>query len=145
MRIIAAIDGEEYSKSPLELALNLAGDKNIELLAIYVMDSGWPDFIGHDWQSSKASRQGFLSYINQAQKEQLEKTQEQFARIKYSLASLQIINGEPGKILQKFAQDQENTGICLSKQVFQACGRPGLKKLAADLLKASKIPLFIFP
>ena len=61
--IVVAVDGSEASQEALNYAVQLARQSNAALTGLFIIDGGWPDYIGNDWQSTKSARQEFLDYI----------------------------------------------------------------------------------
>jgi nucleotide-binding universal stress UspA family protein len=146
-RIVAVVDGSAVSQPVVDRAQSLAGQFNCELAGIFVVDDGWPDFIGNDWQSSKGARQGFLDHIWQEQEEQAEKARAQFAAATGNLprASFEIVGGDPVPTLVALANDPATGLLVLSRRVFQVSGRPSLKTLAATLAAKATQPLLLLP
>jgi len=143
--IAVAIDGSEASAAALAFAIDLAKHEGKPLSGIFVLDSGWADFIGNDWQSSRNARQGFLDYVL----EQLQK-QEVLARDQFSVAAGAVpgacfvsLTGIPAAALCELMRRDEFSALVLGKEVFQCCGRPSVKRLAADLRKEVSKPLYL--
>jgi nucleotide-binding universal stress UspA family protein len=146
-RIVAVIDGSAVSQPVVDKAQSLAGRFDCELAGIFVMDDGWPDFIGNDWQSSKGARQGFLDHVRQEQEEQAEKARAQFtvATDRLPRASFEVLGGDPVPTIVGFANDPATGLLIVSRRVFQVSGRPSLKSLAATLAAKATQPLLLLP
>jgi hypothetical protein len=50
--IAVAVDGTEPARRPRVCHRN--GTGAAELTGVFVIDNGWADFIGNDWQSSRS-------------------------------------------------------------------------------------------
>ena len=58
--IVVAVDGTEASREALDQAVHLARQDAAVLTGVFVVNSQWDDFIGHDWQNTERTRRGFL-------------------------------------------------------------------------------------
>ena len=146
-RIIAVIDGSAVSQPVVDGAASLAGQFNSELAGIFVIDAGWPDYIGNDWQSAKGARQGFLDHVQREQEEQAEKARAQFAAATAGLPrrSFEVLGGDPVPTVAKLASDPATGLLVVSRRVFQVSGRPSLKSLARTLAAKATRPLLLLP
>ncbi len=77
MKILLALDS---SLITMKEAVRFAKERNASLTALFVTDSTWPDFIGHDWLSGSNARSSFLDYIAEEEKQSAEKTFEIFRK-----------------------------------------------------------------
>lgn len=77
MKILLALDS---SPTAMKEAVRFARERNASLTALFVLDSTWPDFIGHDWLSGSNARDSFLKYIAEEEKQSAEKTLEIFGK-----------------------------------------------------------------
>lgn len=73
-----AVDGSDASTEALRHAVQLARQGPMLLTGVFVVDAGWPDYLGHDWQSSAGARQGFLNLVHREQEQQAEAAHRQF-------------------------------------------------------------------
>jgi len=76
---VVAVDGSAASQGALNHAVHLARQSQAALTGVFVIDAGWPDYIGNDWQSSKGARQGFLDYIREEQEQQADHQDRQYS------------------------------------------------------------------
>ena len=149
-KIVVAVDGSEASTAALNFAVNLARQSGAALTGVFVVDGGWPDFIGNDWQSAKGARQGFLDYIRCEQEEQADAACRQFNEAangcgQFGPFNFSVLAGDPTEILLKLANDQETGLLVTSRRVFQVSGRPSLKSLAKTLAQKASRPLLLVP
>ena len=146
-KIWVAVDGSTASEAALNYAVNLARQGNATLTGVFVVDGGWPDFIGNDWQSAKGARQGFLDYIHREQEEQALAAQRQFEEAAIGLedAHFKVLAGDPTDTLVSLATQEETGLLVASKRVFQVSGRPSLKSLAKTLAQKASRPLLLLP
>jgi nucleotide-binding universal stress UspA family protein len=47
----------------MDEAIKFAAEKHADLTALFVMDTTWNDYTGHDWLSGSDSRADFLEYV----------------------------------------------------------------------------------
>ena len=145
-QVIVAVDGSPVSEKPLQLATYIVGPAHIPLTGIFVIDSKWPDFIGHDWQSSCYARQGFLDYVHQQQEHQAHLAHSQFEQHTQALTGARFVKqvGDPTEIMIQLANSPQTSLLILSRDVFQICGRPSSRHIAQQVVnKASRPVLFI--
>ena len=64
MKILLALDP---STDTMDEALRFATEKKADLTALFVLDSTWNDYTGHDWLSGSGSRADFLEYARDAE------------------------------------------------------------------------------
>ena len=145
MAVAVAVDGSEASRGALEHALRLARERDCPLTGIYVLDSGWADFIGNDWQSSRDARQGFLDYVLSHQRRQAEEARTQFEAAAAALpdARFAVLTGDPCDALCELMARGEADTLVAGREVYQVCGRPSLKSLAKNLTKRIVQPVII--
>lgn len=145
--IVVAVDGSEASQEALNQAVTLARQSQAALTGVFVIDAGWPDYIGNDWQSSKGARQGFLDYVREEQERQAEAARAQFEKAASDLpaAKFSLLAGNPVDELVKLAAEPSSDLMVLNQRVFQVSGRPGLKALGARLAKKARRPYLLFP
>lgn len=145
MAVAVAVDGSEASRGALEHALRLARERNCAMKGIFVLDSGWADFIGNDWQSSRNARQGFLDYVLEQQQRQAEEARRQFESAAAGLpdAHFAVVTGDPCDALCEMMARNEADTLVAGREVFQVCGRPSLKNLARDLPRRIAQPVVI--
>ncbi len=135
--IAVAVDGSPASSAALDMAHGLAREQGRPLTGIFVLDTGWADYIGNDWQSAAGARQGFLDYIRGQLEAQAEAARHQFAAATEDLgaASFAVIPGEPLEALCEFMAHGSAEMLVVGSEVFQVCGRPSVKRLAHDLAR----------
>lgn len=145
--IVVAVDGSEASQKALNHAVNLARQSHLALTGIFIIDAGWPDYIGNDWQSSKGARQGFLNYIREEQEQQAEAARGQFESAASGLpvANFSLLAGDPIEELIKLASEPSDDLLVLNQRVFQVSGRPSLKTLGRRLAARAQRPCLLFP
>lgn len=143
--IAVAVDGSAASAAALAFAIDLAKRERKPLSGVFVIDSGWADFIGNDWQSSRNARQGFLDYVLDELQKQAELARQQFAAATSALpaASFISLTGVPAEALCELMRRDEFSALVLGRSVFQCCGRPSVKRLAKDLGKEVCQPLYV--
>jgi nucleotide-binding universal stress UspA family protein len=143
--IAVAVDGSEASRSALDHALRLAREQGRPLAGVFVLDSGWADYIGNDWQSSRDARQGFLDYVRGHLETQAEEARRQFeaAADGFADAQFSVIAGDPLEALCELMAQGEAEMLVASREVFQVCGRPSLKRLAKELPRRIRQPVMI--
>jgi nucleotide-binding universal stress UspA family protein len=146
-KIIVAVDGSAATELALSQAVRFARQSNAALTGIFIIDGGWPDFIGNDWQSTKASRQGFLDYIHQEQKDQAEAARHQFEAATRDLerASFSLLAGDPTTVLLEQGNAPDVDLLVVGKQSFQVSGRPSLKALGQTLAQKMNQPVLLLP
>jgi nucleotide-binding universal stress UspA family protein len=146
-RIIAIVDGAAVSQPAVDAAAALAGQFGRELVGVFVVDGGWPDYIGNDWQSAVGARQGFLDYMRSEQEAQAAAARAQFtaATGKLPAARFEVMSGDPITIVTELACDDATGLLVTSKRVFQVSGRPSLKGLARSLSTKATRPLLLLP
>lgn len=87
MKILLALDDNPRA---LAEALQLARERGATLNALFVIDSTWEMFTGHDWLSGCNSRIGFLEYML---------TQDEEAAVKTAASYREQAAGVPGELL----------------------------------------------
>jgi nucleotide-binding universal stress UspA family protein len=75
MRILLALDS---SQKAIDEAVRLAKERGAGLTALFVLDSTWSEYIGHDFLSGSNAREGFLNYISDNENALAEKTVQEF-------------------------------------------------------------------
>jgi nucleotide-binding universal stress UspA family protein len=143
--IAVAVDGSAASQGALEQALRLAREQNRPLAGWFVLDSGWADYIGNDWQSARNARQGFLDYVRGHLEAQAEAARRQFAAAAVDCADARfsIVAGDPLEALCKLMAQGQAAMLVAGREVFQVCGRPSVKRLAKELPRRIKQPVVI--
>ena len=145
--IVVAVDGSEASQEALDYAVELARQSKAALTGFFVIDGGWPDYIGNDWQSSKGARQGFLDYIQKEQEEQAEAARLQFEAAAGSINEhrFSILAGDPTEMLIIQANAADTGMLVVGQRIFQVSGRPSLRSLGKRLAAKATRPLTLFP
>ena len=143
--IAVAIDGTEASAAALVFALDKAKLEKARLDGIFVLDTGWADFIGNDWQSARNARQGFLDYIRGELEKQSELARQQFAGATsgWPNSCFTTLMGDPAETLAGLMHRGEADAMVLGASVYQGCGRPSVKNLAKQLKKKIRQPVFV--
>jgi len=146
-QIVVAVDGSESSQEALNFAVELAGQSYAALTGVFVIDGGWPDYIGNDWQSSKGARQQFLDYIRIEQEQQSEVARLQFEKAAEIIDKrcFTILAGDPTEVLISKANAIDTDVLVVSQRIFQVSGRPGLRMLGKRLAAKATRPLTLFP
>lgn len=135
--IAVAVDGSEASAGALASAMRKAQAEDRLLAGIFVLDTGWADYIGNDWQSAAGARQGFLDYIRGQLEAQAEAARRQFSAATAGLekTAFEVIPGEPLETLCELIEQGRADMLFAGKEVFQVCGRPSVKQLTGELRK----------
>lgn len=60
MKILLALDP---STRTMDEAIRFAAEKQAHLTALFILDTTWNDYTGHDWLSGSDSRADFLEYV----------------------------------------------------------------------------------
>lgn len=145
--IVVAVDGSEASQEALNYAVELARQSKAALTGFFVIDGGWPDYIGNDWQSAKGARQGFLDYIRKEQEEQAEAARQQFEAAAGGINErrFSILAGDPAEMLIAKANAADTGMLVVGQRIFQVSGRPSLRSLGKRLVAKATRPLTLFP
>jgi nucleotide-binding universal stress UspA family protein len=146
-RIVVAVDGSAACAPALAQALWLARRGDASLTGLFVLDSGWADFIGNDWQSSGGARAGFLDHVGREQQGQAQAARSQFEQAADGLAGadFRVLTGDPATVLLGELDRPETDLLIFGRRTFQVCGRPSLKGAAATLAKRGKGALLLLP
>jgi len=145
--ILVATDGSPVSREPLARAVEMARQGGLALTGFFVLDGGWPDFIGNDWQSARGARQGFLDHVRAEQEAQAGAARAQFeeAAAGVPAASFRVLAGDPVEVITDLARSETTGLLVLSRRVFQVSGRPGLRRLARVLAERADRPILLLP
>lgn len=145
--IVVAVDGSEASQEALNRAAALARQRHTALTGVFVMDGGWPDYIGNDWQSARGARQEFLDHIRREQERQAEAARRQFEGAVGGVPSARfsLETGDPTEVMLRLASEPATDLLVLSQRVFQVSGRPSLKSLGKKLSRKATRPLLLLP
>jgi nucleotide-binding universal stress UspA family protein len=143
--IAVAVDGSPASEAALRHALGLARERRQTLRGVFVLDTGWADFIGNDWQSAAGARQGFLDYVRRNLEAQAEAARQQFsaATAEVADASFEVVPGDPLAALVELMADGSASLLVAGRDVFQVCGRPSVRLLPRELPKRVRQPVVI--
>jgi nucleotide-binding universal stress UspA family protein len=143
--IAVAVDGTEASAAALAFAIDKARCDGAQLTGVFVLDSGWTDFIANDWQSSRNARQGFLDYVRAELEKQQELAQQQFAAVTPALmqTSFSVLTGDPAESLTAFMRRGDADMLVIGAAAFVACGRPSAKALAVTLTRDVPQPVYV--
>lgn len=145
--IVVAVDGSEASQEALNYAVELARQSKSALTGFFIIDGGWPDYIGNDWQSTKSARQEFLDYIRKEQEQQAEAARQQFeiAADGIEVSSFSVLGGDPIEMLITQANAADTGMLVVGQRIFQVSGRPSLRSLSQRLAAKATRPLTLFP
>jgi nucleotide-binding universal stress UspA family protein len=145
--IVVAVDGSEASQEALNYAVELARQSKSALTGFFVIDGGWGDYIGNDWQSPQNVRQEFLNYIHKEQEEQAETARKQFetAAGEINERRFSILAGDPADMLIAKASAADTGMLVVGQRIFQVSGRPSLRSLSKRLVAKATRPLTLFP
>jgi nucleotide-binding universal stress UspA family protein len=145
--IVVAVDGSEASQEALNYAVALARQSGCALTGLFIIDGGWPDYIGNDWQSSKGARQEFLDYIRREQEGQAETARRQFEAATEDIDErrFSILAGDPAEMLITQAKAADTGMLVVGQRIFQVSGRPSLRSLSKRLAAKATRPLTLFP
>lgn len=143
--IAVAVDGTEASAAALAFAVDKAMREDARLTGVFVLDSGWADFIGNDWQSSRNARQGFLDYVRGELEKQEELARRQFAQATPALSrkDFATLAGDPAGSLAEFMGRGEADALVIGSTAFQSIGRPSARRLVAELKSEVRQPLYV--
>ncbi|GAB4177770.1 MAG: hypothetical protein OHK0026_07910 [Rhodocyclaceae bacterium] len=143
--IVVAVDGTDASAGALARARELAAQEARPLTGVFVIDAGWADFIGNDWQSSRNARQGFLDYVLSDQERHSERARAQFAGACGSdpQACFRVLVGEPLDALAAFVERENAAALVMGREGFRACGRPSAKQLGKRLTQRLRQPVYL--
>lgn len=146
-RILVAVDGSEASSEALAQAVWLARQSRSTLTGLFVIDTGWADFIGSDWQSSRNARQGFLDHVGREQHDQAEAARRQFEAATRGLddAQFSILAGDPVAVLLERLNHPDTALLVFGRRTFQVSSRPSLKTAARGLAREGRRPLLLLP
>lgn len=144
-RIAVTVDGTPACEGALRHAVALARRGGAGLTGVFVLDAGWADFIGNDWQSSRNARQGFLDYILQEQQRYATAARSQFAAATAGLpdASFALLVGEPAEELVRMMNAGAAVALVAGQSAFRECGRPSSKALVRTLVRKVRQPVHI--
>ena len=143
-RIAVTVDGTPGCTAALARAVALAGNDGW-LTGVFVLDSGWADFIGNDWQSSRNARQGFLDYVLDGQRRQADAARAQFDAATGGLpkARFAVLVGDPADALVRMMDDDGADALVVGEAVFRECGRPSIATLARTLMRRVRQPVHV--
>jgi nucleotide-binding universal stress UspA family protein len=143
--IAVAVDGSPASESALGYALGVARERRQPLRGVFILDTGWADFIGNDWQSAAGARQGFLDYVRRELEAQAEAARLQFSAATAGIAgaSFEVVPGDPLDALVELMAEGSTEMLVAGQNVFQVCGRPSVKLLAKELPRRISQPVVI--
>jgi nucleotide-binding universal stress UspA family protein len=143
--VAVAVDGSPASEAALRHALGVARAGGKPLTGVFILDTGWVDFIGNDWQSAAGARQGFLDYIRGQLETQADLARRQFAEATEGVAeaTFEVVPGDPLDALIEIMAGGDAEMLVAGREVFQVCGRPSVKRLAKELPRRVRQPVVI--
>ena len=83
MRVLFAFDGNETAA---QIALKHSCALRAHLSVIFVQDTTWDVFIGHDWLSTARAKGDFYDWIEGQEKTEIQRIREQFATLAEGIA-----------------------------------------------------------
>lgn len=142
--IAVAVDGTEASRAALDFALGLARARGRALAGVFVIDAGWADFIGNDWQSSRNARQGFLDHMRREQEAQAALARRQFERAADLPENrFSVLVGDPAEALIGLMAEGGYEALVIGRGAFEACGRPSVRRLPRALARKVRQPVHL--
>ncbi len=134
-RLLVAVDGSEASAAALACAAAQVRCEGRSLTGVFVVDTGWADYIGNDWQSAAGARQGFLDYVRADQERHAAAARRQFEEATAGLADcrFEVLAGDPAECLVARMADSDAAALVLGRETFAVCGRPSVKRLPQTL------------
>jgi nucleotide-binding universal stress UspA family protein len=144
-RIAVTVDGTPACAGALQHAVALARSDGSGLTAVFLLDAGWADFIGNDWQSSRNARQGFLDYVMQEQQRYAEAARVQFAAAALGLpdTSFALLVGDPADELVRMMSAGAADVLFTGENVFREFGRPSSRALVRTLVEKVRQPVYV--
>jgi nucleotide-binding universal stress UspA family protein len=103
MKILLALDS---SQKAIDEAVRLATERGAGLTALFVLDSTWSEYIGHDFLSGSNAREGFLNYISDNENLLAEKTVQEFKERAHG-ASYEV-KMVPGRVRDEILKELNN-------------------------------------
>lgn len=133
--IAVVADGTQASEGALTYAVARARHPAAGLTGVFVLDAGWVDFIGNDWQSSRNARQGFLDYVRRCQERDAESARIQFETATRGVGDTRfsLLVGDPAQALLDMMERDRPDMLVLGRHAFRDGGRPSAKRLACTL------------
>jgi nucleotide-binding universal stress UspA family protein len=146
-QVVVAVDGSPACAESLEYAIWLVRQGGTALTGLFILDTGWADFIGNDWQSSSGARQGFLDHVGREQGSQAECARRQFVAAVAGLseARFSVVAGDPIPVLLQVLDDPATGLLVFGRRTFQVGGRPSLRSAARELARRGTGPLLLLP
>ena len=143
--IVVAVDGSAASDDALAVATALAREEGRALTGVFVIDAGWADFIGNDWQSSMGARQGFLDYVLADQEKHAAAARLQFEAAAADLPDrrFEILVGDPAASLVSRMASDDTTALVLGRETYAVCGRPSIKRLVQTVMAKVRQPVTV--
>jgi nucleotide-binding universal stress UspA family protein len=133
--IAVSVDGSPASTAALEYAAALARAQHRPLAGIFVLDTGWVDYIGADWVSARGARRGFLEYVRGQLESHAEAARSRSYQVVSDLdaARFSVVPGDRLDRLCAMMARGEAEVLVAGLDVFQVLGRPNVKRLMKDL------------
>jgi nucleotide-binding universal stress UspA family protein len=144
-RVAVTVDGTPACAGALQQAVARARSEGAGLTGVFLLDAGWADFIGNDWQSSRNARQGFLDYVLQEQQRHAEAARVQFASAALGLpdASFAVLAGDPADELVRMMNAGAADVLFAGENVFREYGRPSSRALVRKVVAKVRQPVYV--
>jgi nucleotide-binding universal stress UspA family protein len=144
-RVAVTVDGTPACAGALQQAVARARSEGCGLTGVFLLDAGWADFIGNDWQSSRNSRQGFLDYVMQEQQRHAEAARGQFAAATLGLpdARFAVLAGDPADELVRMMNSGAADVLFAGENAFRECGRPSSRAIVRTVVAKVRQPVHV--
>jgi len=145
VRIAVTVDGTPACADALRRAVAVARSENAGLIGVFLLDAGWADFIGNDWQSSRNARQGFLDYVMHEQQRYAEAARVQFTTAALGLPDTRfaVLAGDPADELVRMMTAGTADLLFAGEKVFRECGRPSSRTLMRKVVAKVRQPVYV--
>lgn len=101
MRVLFAFDGNEQAA---QIALKHACALGAHFSVLFVQDTTWDVFIGHDWLSTARAKGDFYDWIEGEEKTEVQRIREQFTKLAEGHTYTEVLGaGDIMDIVQKTA------------------------------------------
>jgi len=146
--IVVAVDGSPASEAALRQATARARAEERPLIGIFVLDTGWADYVGNARAQTEGARRDFLDYATSELEMQIEAARAQFAAATQDFMgdiAFEVVPGDPLDALCEImaCSNRSFSMLVAGREVFQVCGRPGVNRLVHQLQQCVRQPLVI--
>jgi len=138
MKILVAMDS---SRKAVEEAVKLASEKNAYLTGIFILDSSWKEYIGHDWLSGSNARAGFLDYIEGEEVLESEREVQEFESLTAGIPHEHKTG--IGRVADELCRELENGYDLLVMSYPFRRGLEAMRDPLAQILKKSSCPVLL--